>query len=127
VVAGAIVLEELMDFVGCLRFTVCTASVREGVLWREAALRSEYRRVEIAFPVLDAGLCERIGEILEVQLADTEKARELTANGDSRRLRAQNGGARRSQEELYALVDLGERRTGRTLSASSWSETPTSP
>jgi exopolyphosphatase/guanosine-5'-triphosphate,3'-diphosphate pyrophosphatase len=41
VVAGAVVLEELMDFVGCLRFTVCTASVREGVLWREAALRSE--------------------------------------------------------------------------------------
>jgi len=36
VVAGAIVLEELMQHAGYAAFTVCSASVREGVLWREA-------------------------------------------------------------------------------------------
>lgn len=41
IVAGAIVLEELMDYVGCLQFTATTASVREGVLWRAAASRWE--------------------------------------------------------------------------------------
>lgn len=41
IVAGAIVLEELMDHVGCLEFTATTASVREGVLWRAADSRWE--------------------------------------------------------------------------------------
>jgi exopolyphosphatase / guanosine-5'-triphosphate,3'-diphosphate pyrophosphatase len=36
VVAGAIVLEELMLYAGCNALTVCSASVREGVLLREA-------------------------------------------------------------------------------------------
>jgi polyphosphate kinase len=73
------------------------------------------RRVEIAFPVLDPGLCERVRTILEVQLADTEKARELKADGQSRRLRASNGGARRSQDELYALVNVGRGKRAAAL------------
>jgi exopolyphosphatase/guanosine-5'-triphosphate,3'-diphosphate pyrophosphatase len=36
VVADAVVLEELMQLAGYRELTVCTASVREGVLWREA-------------------------------------------------------------------------------------------
>jgi exopolyphosphatase/guanosine-5'-triphosphate,3'-diphosphate pyrophosphatase len=36
VIAGAIVLEELMLHAGCAAITVCSASVREGVLLREA-------------------------------------------------------------------------------------------
>jgi exopolyphosphatase/guanosine-5'-triphosphate,3'-diphosphate pyrophosphatase len=35
-VAGAIVLEELMHVLRCPRLRVCPASVRDGVLWREA-------------------------------------------------------------------------------------------
>ncbi|MEY4579903.1 MAG: hypothetical protein RL701_4606 [Pseudomonadota bacterium] len=37
VVAGALVLEQLMEQSGYDKLTVCSASVREGVLWREAA------------------------------------------------------------------------------------------
>jgi exopolyphosphatase/guanosine-5'-triphosphate,3'-diphosphate pyrophosphatase len=36
VIAGALVLEQLMEQSGYRELTVCTASVREGVLWREA-------------------------------------------------------------------------------------------
>src|SRR5580765_6734782 len=35
------------------------------------------RRVEIAFPVLDPGLQAQVREILEIQLADTVKARRI--------------------------------------------------
>jgi exopolyphosphatase/guanosine-5'-triphosphate,3'-diphosphate pyrophosphatase len=36
VIAGALVLEQLMERSGYRELTVCTASVREAVLWREA-------------------------------------------------------------------------------------------
>jgi exopolyphosphatase / guanosine-5'-triphosphate,3'-diphosphate pyrophosphatase len=39
VVAGAIVLEELMQVLRCARLRVCSANVRDAVLWREAELR----------------------------------------------------------------------------------------
>ena len=42
------------------------------------------RRVEIAFPVLDPGLQAQIGEILEIQLADTVKARRIVSTVTSR-------------------------------------------
>jgi len=41
------------------------------------------RRVEIAFPVLDPDLQARIRQILEVQLADTVKARRILADGEA--------------------------------------------
>ena len=49
------------------------------------------RRVEIAFPVLDPHLQTQIREILEIQLADTVKARRILPDGSSVRIR----GARR--------------------------------
>lgn len=56
--AAAVTFEELMDQLGARRLTVCSASVREGVLWREAAMisaprtpLSQRRRVALA----DAG------------------------------------------------------------------------
>ena len=36
ILAGTIVLEELMVLGGYLSLTVCTVGVRDGVLWREA-------------------------------------------------------------------------------------------
>ncbi|MET0387821.1 MAG: Ppx/GppA family phosphatase, partial [Polyangiales bacterium] len=36
VIAGALVLEQVMEQSGYDELTVCSASVREGVLWREA-------------------------------------------------------------------------------------------
>jgi len=62
------------------------------------------RRVEIAFPVLDPDLQARIREILEIQLADTVKARRILADGSSERIRAVAGRAFRSQQRLYEVT-----------------------
>ncbi len=59
------------------------------------------RRVEIAFPVLDPVLQAQIREILNIQLADTVKARHILPDGRSTRIRADGDSALRSQERLY--------------------------
>jgi polyphosphate kinase len=59
------------------------------------------QRVELAFPVLDPQLQAEVRVILELQLSDCEKARELGPDGRSRRLREQPGQAFRAQEALY--------------------------
>jgi polyphosphate kinase len=56
------------------------------------------RRVEIAFPVLDPELQAGIREILEMQLADTVKARRILADGSSERIPTVVGRALRSQQ-----------------------------
>ena len=61
-------------------------------------------RVEIAFPVLDPRLQSEIREVLEVQLTDTLKAREIQIDGSSVRMRATEAPGIRSQERLYGLV-----------------------
>jgi len=62
------------------------------------------RRVEIAFPVLDADLQRQIREILDVQLADTVKARLILPDGRSQRIGANAGPPVRSQQRLYELI-----------------------
>jgi polyphosphate kinase len=62
------------------------------------------RRVEIAFPVLDPDLQARIREILEIQLADTVKARRILADGSSERIPTPGGRALRSQQRLYEVT-----------------------
>jgi polyphosphate kinase len=66
------------------------------------------QRVELAFPVLDSALQAEVRSILEVQLSDREKARELGSDGRSRRLREQPGQAFRSQEALYARAQAAK-------------------
>jgi len=66
-------------------------------------------RVEIAFPVLDPRLQSEIREVLEVQLTDTAKAREIQIDGSSTRVRVAEGPAVRSQERLYGLVSAESR------------------
>jgi len=61
-------------------------------------------RVEIAFPILDPRLQSQIREVLEVQLTDTSKAREIQIDGSSTRVRALEAPPIRSQERLYGLV-----------------------
>jgi polyphosphate kinase len=61
-------------------------------------------RVELAFPVLDPRLQTQIREVLEVQLTDTAKAREIQIDGTSLRVRAPDALPLRSQERLYGLV-----------------------
>ncbi|HEV2057318.1 MAG TPA: polyphosphate kinase 1 [Methylomirabilota bacterium] len=62
------------------------------------------RRVEIAFPVLDPGLQAQVREILEIQLADTVKARRILPDGSSVRITADGQPALRSQERLYEVT-----------------------
>ena len=62
------------------------------------------RRVEIAFPVLDPGLQAGVREILEIQLADTVKARRILPDGSSVRIVADGQPALRSQERLYEVT-----------------------
>jgi len=69
--------------------------------WME---RNLDRRVEMAFPILDAQLQDQLHDFLEVQLADDVKGRVLQPDGMSRRLRPAHGGAVRSQERLYELI-----------------------
>jgi polyphosphate kinase len=71
--------------------------------------RNFFRRIELAFPVEDGVLRERlITEILEIALADNTKARILEPDGSYRRPSLQRGQrARRSQAEFISLA-LGE-------------------
>jgi polyphosphate kinase len=62
------------------------------------------RRVEIAFPVLDPHLQTRIREILEIQLADTVKARRILPDGSSVRILGLGESRLRSQERLYEAM-----------------------
>jgi polyphosphate kinase len=62
------------------------------------------RRVEIAFPVLAPHLQTQIREILEVQLADTVKARRILPDGSSVRIRGHGESRVRSQERLYEAM-----------------------
>jgi len=72
-------------------------------------LRNFVRRVEIAFPVEDAGLKERIlDEVLGTSLADNVKARILRADGQYERVQPGTHGTSatplRSQERFMALA-----------------------
>jgi polyphosphate kinase len=62
------------------------------------------KRVELAFPILDPRLQAEVHKILELQVEDRAKARELTSDGRSRRLRDEPGDGLRSQDLLYALA-----------------------
>ena len=62
------------------------------------------RRVEIAFPVLDRHLQTQVREILEIQLADTVKARRILPDGSSERIRGHGEPRLRSQERLYEAM-----------------------
>ena len=69
--------------------------------------RNLYRRIELAFPVEDGVLRERlISEILDITLADNVKASILRPDGSYRRLKPARGEAlRRSQTEFVELAE----------------------
>jgi len=62
-------------------------------------------RIEIAFPVLDPGLQTAVRQVLEVQLADTVKARQIGSDGRSHRVPSDGSSAVRSQYRLYEVVE----------------------
>jgi len=72
--------------------------------------RNFFRRIEVAFPVEDGILRERlIGEILSISLGDNTKARNLQEDGSHVRVIPKRGEkARRSQFEFIALASADE-------------------
>jgi polyphosphate kinase len=70
-------------------------------------------RVEVAFPVLEPTLQRQLRDILEIQLADTAKARLLRPDGRSERVGVGGSPALRFQELLYDLTGGGHARPGR--------------
>jgi polyphosphate kinase len=71
--------------------------------------RNFFARIELAFPIEDGNLRERIiGEVLAISLADTAKARCLQPDGSYRRAApARGGNPCRSQFEFIALASAG--------------------
>ena len=69
-------------------------------------------RIEVAFPVLDPVLQAQIEEVLQIQLADTVKARVLLSDSSSVR-KVVRGEPVRSQERLMRLAMLraGKQKT----------------
>jgi polyphosphate kinase len=69
-------------------------------------------RVEVAFPVLEPLLQRQLRDILEIQLADTAKARLFRPDGRSERVAASGPVGLRSQELLYELTGGTHPRAG---------------
>jgi polyphosphate kinase len=80
--------------------------------------RNFFRRIELAFPVEDGILRERIiREILATVLADNTKARFLQPNGAYKQAAPKRGEKpRRSQEDFLALAAADESTRSRTVS-----------
>jgi polyphosphate kinase len=72
--------------------------------------RNFFRRIELAFPIEDGVLRERlVSEVLGISLVDTARARLLQADGSYRRAAPPTrGSARRSQSEFVALALAAE-------------------
>jgi polyphosphate kinase len=75
--------------------------------------RNFFRRIELAFPIEDGVLRERIiREVLAIPLADNMRAYALASDGTYRRLLPTNGDKpRRSQHEFIELAVTGTTRT----------------
>jgi polyphosphate kinase len=85
--------------------------------------RNFFRRIELAFPIEDGRLADRlISEVLAISFADNSKAHELQGDGTYRRVRAAKGEpSRRSQTEFMALA-VGEDRRDLRRQASDYTE-----
>jgi polyphosphate kinase len=72
--------------------------------------RNFFRRIELAFPIEDGNLRERItGRVLAITLADNAKARVLRPDGSYRRMTLTRGAKpRRSQSEFLAMASGAE-------------------
>jgi polyphosphate kinase len=72
--------------------------------------RNFFRRIELAFPIEDGVLRERIiSEVLAISLADNTKARYLQSDGSYwRAVPVGDGKAHRSQVEFMALAGTRE-------------------
>jgi polyphosphate kinase len=67
--------------------------------------RNLLSRIEVVFPVYDAGLCEALDQILRFQLADNSKAVKLNSNLENQRVQPAEGKpSMAAQEAIYNYV-----------------------
>jgi polyphosphate kinase len=67
--------------------------------------RNLHSRIEVVFPLYDAGLCKEVDHILKLQLADNRKAVRLNSSLENQRIQATEGAASISaQEAIYDYV-----------------------
>jgi polyphosphate kinase len=67
--------------------------------------RNFYRRIELAFPILDPKLRKRvIAEGLKIYLTDNQQAWEMDSGGTYHRKRQHRAKARSAQAELMAAL-----------------------
>ncbi|WP_353126245.1 polyphosphate kinase 1 [Parapedobacter pyrenivorans] len=59
------------------------------------------RRVEVAFPILDARIRKEIRDIIDIQLRDNTKAREINQLNNNRYIGAKSKIRHRAQEDIY--------------------------
>ncbi|MEJ0104773.1 MAG: polyphosphate kinase 1 [Bacteroidota bacterium] len=73
--------------------------------------RNLHSRIEVCFPVYDKKLCEELNHILQLQLADTQKAVVVTDNLENKRIAVTGDETIAAQESIYNYVkNLGDPR-----------------
>jgi len=66
----------------------------------------------VAFPVVEPALQAQLRELLDLQLADTVKARRFLSSGATERVCSEGGEVIRAQERLYEFMAARQRVTG---------------
>lgn len=61
-------------------------------------------RVEVGFPILDAGIRKEIRDIINIQLKDNTKAREINQLNNNRYRKTRSGATVRSQDDIYTYL-----------------------
>ncbi len=70
-----------------------------------------HSRIEVCFPAYDKKLCEELNHILQLQLADTQKAVVVTDNLENKRIAVTGDETIAAQESIYNYVkNLGDPR-----------------
>src|SRR5690606_13009811 len=59
------------------------------------------RRVEVAFPIVDPSIRKEIRDIIDIQLRDNTKAREINQLNSNRYIGAKSRLRHRAQEDIY--------------------------
>ncbi|MEO8794374.1 MAG: polyphosphate kinase 1 [Daejeonella sp.] len=61
-------------------------------------------RVEVGFPVLDANIRKEIRDVIDIQLKDNTKAREINQNNNNKYIRSRSKTQHRSQNDIYSYL-----------------------
>jgi polyphosphate kinase len=68
--------------------------------------RNLNRRIEVAFPIEDKTLINKINQIIQIQLSDNTKKRTISKSGFNEIIKITNENKRRSQMEIYNQIKL---------------------